>query len=133
MMPSLARGTELPPVVLSLTPERIQAFSVLANDRNATHFDDQVARAQGFAGALVHGAITISVVLRTLTANGTCTLGVDDEIELTFVAPVSPNDTLTGRALVVAADHDAITLEVWCENQHHAKVLTGQARIRSFA
>lgn len=132
-MSPLALGAELPAIVLPLTPERIRAFSALAKDRNASHSDDAVARAQGFAGALVHGAVAISVILRTLTRNGTRTFGADDELALTFLQPVAPGDTLTGHARVTGMGDGHTTFEAWCENQHGAKVLAGTARMRALA
>jgi acyl dehydratase len=132
-MTTLSIGGELPAVVLPVTPDVIRAFSALAKDRNATHYDDEIARAQGFAGALVHGALTMSVALRVLTGNGRRRFARDDDVSLTFLVPVSPGDTLTGRALVTATDPQTVTFDVWCENQDGAKVLAGQARLRHFA
>lgn len=128
MLPS-AVGTELPSITLALTPDRIRAFSALAEDRNASHYDDAVAKAQGFAGALVHGAVAISVIQRTLTGNGTRVFAPDDELALTFLLPVAPGDTLTGRARITAAAEARATFDVWCENQHGATVLAGTARM----
>lgn len=132
-MGSLLDGAELASVALALTPERIAAFSALANDRNATHYDDVAARAQGFAGALVHGAITISVALRTLTLNGTRPFRENDELAVSFLAPVSPGDTLTGRARVIDVTPTHARVDVWCENQHGVKVLAGKARVHTLA
>ncbi len=130
MMTRRAIGSELPPVVVALTPERVRAFTALAGDRNATHYDDATARAQGFAGALVHGAVTISVILRTLTGDGTHRFAADDDLALTFLVPVAPGDTLTGRARVTETADAHTTYDVWCENQYRVRVLAGTARTR---
>jgi acyl dehydratase len=123
-------GDELPQVILSVSQELIRNFSAIAQDRNASHYDDQVARAHGFPGALVHGAIAISLALRVLTYNGSQRFADDDDLQLTFVAPVSPGDTLSGRARVTEVSGDKLMLEVWCENQRGEKVITGHAHRR---
>jgi acyl dehydratase len=123
-------GSELPAVALSITRELVSAFSTLAQDRNATHYDDAVARAQGFPAALAHGAIAASLALRVLTRNGTRPFRSGDDVQVVFVAPVPVGETLWGRARVIEVQDDCVGYDVWCENASGQKVIAGQARLR---
>lgn len=49
-------------VAFTVTPEDMAAFAVLSGDHNPLHTDDAFARAKGFEGAVVYGALMVAKV-----------------------------------------------------------------------
>lgn len=126
----IVAGQEIPCTVeLAMGAELSRAFCKLIDDRNPVHFDDAFARAKGFPGAIAHGAIAASLLPRLLAQwLGAWPLEQDD-IDVSFVAPLLVGDTVTARGRCVAVEDDAILCELWCENQDGKPVVRGQARV----
>lgn len=49
-------------VEFTVTPEDMVAFAALSGDHNPLHTDDAFARAKGFEGAVVYGALMVAKV-----------------------------------------------------------------------
>jgi acyl dehydratase len=80
--------------------ERIALFSVATEDPNPIHVDDDFAHRAGFPTVLQQGPMTTAQFARLLEE---CTgVGRLRALDITFTAPVFPEDALTLRAEVTA-------------------------------
>jgi acyl dehydratase len=107
----------------------VLAFARLSGDDNPIHLDDEAARAAGFTGVIVHGALVTSLISRLLGTRlpgpGTIYLGQ----ETRFRSPVYPGDRLTAHVEVVSVREDkpVIVLRTWIEAAD--TVVDGQATV----
>lgn len=122
-------GDEIQPLTVVVTRKLIDEFSEFAKDRNPIHLDDEFARARGFPGAIAHGAIAASFLLRMMTnwlgewpRNG-------DELEISFIAPVLVDAAVTAKGLVESEESGWLLCDVWCETDDGTKVIVGKARV----
>lgn len=96
----------------------IDAFAELSGDRNALHLDDAAARAMGFDGRVVHGALVGSLISRILgtilPGEGTIYLSQD----LDFRRPVYPGVAVSAAVEVTSVREDKPILELrtWVES-----------------
>jgi acyl dehydratase len=81
--------------VAPITRERVHAFGDAVNDHNPVHFDEEFAKASGLPTTVVHGPLTVAVVLDTIVAQ----LGADAilNLDVRLRAPVFPGDTFYVR------------------------------------
>jgi acyl dehydratase len=87
---------ELPPT----GRERIALFSVATQDPNSIHVDDDFAHRAGFPTVLQQGPMTtaqFALLLETAAGSGALRT-----LDVTFTAPVFPEDSLVLRAEVVS-------------------------------
>lgn len=84
----------------------IELFTELSGDRNPIHYDAELAAATSFGGIVVQGGVTTAilnaVVAEELPGPGSVFL----QLDLRFVAPVRPGDTITGTVTVTAVRED---------------------------
>lgn len=84
----------------------IERFTELSGDRNPIHYDAELAAATSFGGIVVQGGVTTAilnaVVAEELPGPGSVFL----QLDLRFLAPVRPGDTITGTATVTAVRED---------------------------
>jgi acyl dehydratase len=89
-----------------VTSRDIERFTELSGDRNPIHYDRELAEATRFGGIVVQGGVTTAilnaVVAEDLPGPGTVFL----ELNLRFLAPVRPGDTVTGAVEVTSARDD---------------------------
>jgi len=79
--------------------QRVALFSEATQDPNPIHVDDQLAQRAGFPTVLQQGPMTTAQFARLLEQTvGGASLRV---LDVTFTAPVFPEDSLTLRAEVV--------------------------------
>jgi acyl dehydratase len=107
----------------------IALFTEISGDRNPIHYDAELAARSRFGGIVVQGGIT-SALLNALVAEdlpgpGTVFL----ELNLHFLAPVRPGDTITAEAEVtgVRTDKPITELAVTVARDDDARALEGAA------
>jgi acyl dehydratase len=78
-----------------ITQDRVRAFGDAVGDHNPIHFDEDFARASGLPTTVVHGPLTVAVVLDAVVAQ----LGTDQllNMDVRLRAPVHPGDELIVR------------------------------------
>ena len=86
---------------------RLADFSVGTEDPNPIHTDEAFAKAAGFPTVLQQGPMTTAHFARLLAGR----VGQDRLrwLDVTFTAPVFPEEELRIEAVVTAVDGDAIT------------------------
>jgi acyl dehydratase len=111
------------------TQEDVAAFARLSGDDNPLHLDPVAARAAGFEGTIVHGALVMGLFSRLLGTRlpgpGTVYLGQ----EIRFMKPVYPGIPVVAHVEVVSvrADKPVIVLRTWAEAGE--TVMDGQATV----
>lgn len=87
-------------------PRYIELFSEISGDYNSVHYDEAVAAASPFGEIIVQGGVTSAilnaVVAQELPGPGTVFL----QLDLGFLAPVRPGDTIVGEVEVLEVRHD---------------------------
>jgi 3-hydroxybutyryl-CoA dehydratase len=139
----LAVGAEIAGPVRVVTAERIEwydsamlsaASGELARVGSNIHTDDAYARSQGLPGVIADGMIMANWCSSMLVQR----FGMDylerGELRTKFIKPVLLGATVfvRGRVLAVERADDGGTvlkLDVWCEDEHGAKVVDGDATI----
>lgn len=117
----------------TLKDEDIQLFAAMSGDVNPTHVDPEYANSSPFHGIIAHGmwgGALISTVLGTeYPGPGTVYLGQS----LRFLRPLHVGDTLDVRVTVASKDeeHQQVTLDCRCTDQHGADVITGSALVQA--
>ncbi len=110
-------------------PEYIELFSEISGDHNPLHYDATVAAASPFGEIIVQGGVTSSilnaVVAQELPGPGTVFL----QLDLRFLAPVRPGDTITGSVEVesVRSDKPITELRVSVTRDDGVEALAGRA------
>jgi acyl dehydratase len=89
-----------------VTARDIERFTELSGDRNPIHYDAEAAAATPFGGIVVQGGVTTAilnaVVAEDLPGPGSVFL----QLDLRFLAPVRPGDTITGSVVVTSVRED---------------------------
>ena len=113
----------------AVTAADIERFTEISGDRNPLHYDLDAATASRFGEIVVQGGVTSAilnaVVAEHLPGPGTVFLNVN----WSFMAPVRPGDTITGRVEVtnVRADKPITELRTTVTRDDGTVVLVGTA------
>ena len=90
----------------TLSRRDIELFTELSGDRNPIHYDEQSSAATRFGGVVVQGGVTTAilnaVVAEELPGPGSVFL----QLDLRFLAPARPGDTITGTVTVIEVRAD---------------------------
>ncbi|MFN8456409.1 MAG: bifunctional enoyl-CoA hydratase/phosphate acetyltransferase [Anaerolineae bacterium] len=114
-----------------LAKKDIQVFAIMSGDISPIHVDEEYAKSDMFHKIIAHGmwgGALISTLLGTkLPGPGAIYLGQT----LRFKKPVSPGDTITVTATVIAKNPEKhrITFDCQCVNQNGEVVINGEAEI----
>ena len=118
-----------------LTPQAIDTFAALTQDRFAIHLSDEGARAHGFDRRVAHGLLILSLV-EGLKSTAPAQLDTFASLgwEWTFRAPVFAGDSIRATVTVAAkraagAGKGMLTLSISVENQAREVVQQGQTRL----
>lgn len=90
----------------AITRDRVRDYGDAVGDHNPVHFDEEFAKATGLPTTVVHGPLTVTLILDALVAElGTSSLL---NLDVRLRAPVFPGDVLTvrGAAYGVAVEND---------------------------
>ena len=124
-------GLKLSETVKTIDQNMIDCYGKLNGDSNTIHYDKEVAQQYGFPDTIAHGLMTFGFLSEVMTLAFGKGWVVGGRINLSFIAPVHPGDTITARGAIKekAAEGEGVrvTVEIWCENQTGNKVLAGDA------
>lgn len=129
--PTLPR--ELPPVVRTLTQEKIQRYGQASGDLNPVHVDPQAAGRSRFGGTIAHGMLVLAYVSEAMTA----AFGLDwlrsGRLRVRFRAVARPGDVVSAggqlRSLREEGDRWHAVYEVEARNQRGEVLISGEAEV----
>jgi acyl dehydratase len=115
-----------------VTQEQINAYAEVSGDHNPIHIDPTTARAVGLDGTIAHGMLSMAFVGEMLTdwlSQPPQSPGWVSRLRVRFQAMVRPHDTLICSGQPGELHEHRQTLEVWIENQHGDRIVTGEAEV----
>ena len=133
--PEVPRGEPIPVLEKSVTQPQIDAYADVSGDHNPIHINADAARAVGLDGTIAHGMLSMAFLGQMLTDWLTALPdpgGWVARLRVRFQAMVRPGDTITCHGVLSeVSDMDAgrRRLEVWIDNQHGERVITGDADV----
>jgi acyl dehydratase len=68
MAEGLEIGTQLPPLTVRFTRERLVRYAGASTDFNPIHYSEYFARQAGLPGVIAHGMLTMGTALRVVTS-----------------------------------------------------------------
>lgn len=126
-------GDEIPAVVKNVTQEKINSYADASGDHNPLHIDPEFAKSTMYGGTIAHGMLTLAYVSEMMTkafGRGWLTSG---KLEINFLGPVRPGDTVTARGVVAEKKEEderhIVRCDVWVENPRGDKVVAGWASV----
>lgn len=128
---SLAIGTELTPVVKTITQEKIARYADASGDHNPLHIDPDFAATTQFDGTIAHGMLVLAYLSEMLTGAFGAHWLDSGRLKIRFRAPARPGDTITATGTVTAVDGGAISCNIECKNQTGETLISGQATVSS--
>jgi acyl dehydratase len=104
--------------IKKVTARDVDNFAQISGDDNPLHMDDSFARARGFQGRVVHGALLISYISRMIGVHLPGKGCVWQSLNIKFHAPCFIDDTVEIKAVVdqVSSAVNVIVLAVTVDN-----------------
>jgi len=131
---ALGPGDEVPPVSREMGWEQIKKYNRYVTggkDTKNIHTDDETARKAGLPRAIATGRHPVSFIAEHLTDLFGAGFAAGGEIDVAFVKPIIPGDTLSVTAKVKEkapeGDKRRVVLEVALVNQDGVAVTVGTA------
>ena len=118
---------------LTITAAHIQSFADFSGDYNPVHFDDEVAKQQGFTGRIAHGMLSASFFSKILanTFPGPGSIYISQTFK--FHAPVYVNDSLLYVLTVVSQKEGKpiFTIKTEAYGEDEKLRISGEAVLRA--
>lgn len=119
-----------PEIVETLEQHNVDAYGRVNGDRNLIHYDADVARAEGFDGTVVHGALVAAILMRACTEMFGLAWMTRGTMWVRFLSPCIVGETIrTGGQLVRRDVLDRETREtysIWCETISGRRLIAGE-------
>ena len=127
----LTVGDALTPVIKEVTQEKMNRYADASGDHNPLHTDPEFASHTRFKGTIAHGMLTLAFISQVMTDWFGAAWIEGGELELNFLAPVFPGESITAGATVIEKNDEtrSVTCEVYCENQQGKRVVVGRASV----
>jgi 3-hydroxybutyryl-CoA dehydratase len=116
-----------------ISQEHINQYAKVSGDMNPLHIDSEYARQTRFDGTIAHGLMSVAFISDLMTRSFGCAWSSSGEMEVLFIGPVRPGDTITTEAVLVAMDETTgrLELKLNCKNQLGKSVIAGSASVRA--
>ncbi len=117
----------LTPVRMAVSAESIRAYAGITGDFNPIHVDPEFAAKTPMGGVIAHGTMSLNLVWQAIaqTLGEAAVRGAS--IDVKFVRPVRPGDTVEAGGRRAEAGVDA--WEVWVRTGAGETVISGTATI----
>lgn len=125
-------GEAISSLTKHITQQQIDAYADVSGDHNPIHLNPEVARAVGLDGTIAHGMLSMAFLGQMLTdwlSEQGASSGWVRRLRARFQAMVRPGDTLTCHGVLGEPGEQGQRVEVWINNQHGERVITGDADV----
>ena len=126
-------GDELPPLVKEMTQEAINLFEGSAGQLGPSQFTDEATAREtlGTEGTVASGRMSLSFAIEMMRRRfGAEVFNHTGTVDLRFLRPVRPGDTLTFTGTVIDVTREAngsrVSVEIRAENQRGGVTAVGQ-------
>lgn len=123
----------IPPLVRSITQEKIARYAEAVGDFNPIHVDADFARGTPFGGTIAHGMLVLAYASDLMGRAFGEKWARSGRLRARFKAPARPGDVLTLEAaagrLKEGDGRRWFEYDVTCRNQHGETLLTGTAAV----
>jgi len=124
----LREGQELPPLEREITPQQLIRFAGAAEDYSPPHWDHLYMVERGFPGVIVHGWLTVSVMLQAVAAWIPGEIAEIEAYGVRYLQPSRPGRARYGGRVVrklMEGGQRRIDLEIWAAEPGGARLATG--------
>ncbi|HEX8033504.1 MAG TPA: MaoC/PaaZ C-terminal domain-containing protein [Ktedonobacterales bacterium] len=125
-------GKAIPSLTKHITQQQIDAYADVSGDHNPIHINPEAARAVGLDGTIAHGMLSMAFLGQMLTdwlSEQGASSGWVRRLRARFQAMVRPGDTLTCHGVLGELGEQGQRIEVWIDNQHSERIITGDADV----
>jgi acyl dehydratase len=126
-------GEDLPCLKKEITQETIDRYAVASEDPNPLHTDPQFAKTTPFKGTIAHGTMYLAYVSEMMMEWFPRLWLTGGYMEVSFLAPARPGDTLTVFGKVAEKSEGKgvleVTFNVDVETQDGKKIIAGIAKV----
>lgn len=122
-------GAELPPVVKSITQDKIDRYALAAGDHNPLHTDTEFAVRTRFGGTIAHGMLVLAYTSEMLTAAFGERWLAGGRLKIRFRGPARPGDTVTATGVVTRVQQGRAFCDVQCRSQAGEVLISGEAEV----
>jgi len=123
----------MPPVEKQITQEIINAYAVASEDPNPLHTDPEFAKKTPFKGTIAHGTMYLAYISEMMMKWFPNLWLTGGEMEVSFLAPARPGDTLLVSGVVVEKrlekDTKEISFSVDVQTGDSKKIVAGKAKV----
>ena len=135
-MKEISKGDVFSLPAKQVTQDMINHYADAAEDHNPLHVDQEFAKTTRYGGTIAHGMLSMAFIQELMAR----TFGRDwlesGSIEVSFMAPVRPGETVTAEARVIkvapaesAEAKTRIRMQVLCLTGKQEKVIKGTTEV----
>ncbi len=128
----IPHGEPIPTLTKTVTQPQIDAYAQVSGDHNPIHTSAEVARSVGLDGTIAHGMLSMAFAGQLLTdwlAAQEARGGFVSRLRVRFQGMVRPGDTLSVHGALGEREGDTQRVNVWIDNQHGERVVTGDGDV----
>lgn len=125
-------GEQIPALSKTVTQPQVDAYAEVSGDHNPIHINPAAARAVGLDGTIAHGMLSMAFAGQLLTdwlAAQHAPGGYVRRLRVRFQGMVRPGDTLSVRGALGEREGSRQPLNIWIDNQHGERVVTGDGDV----
>ena len=131
MLTDIYKGKTLPPVVRTITQEKINLYAEASGDYNPIHVDESFAAQTPLGGTIAHGMLILAYVSEMMMQAFGLTWASGGKLSVRFKMPARPGDTLTVSGKIDSIEgKDGISYancSFECCNQKNETIVSGGA------
>lgn len=124
-------ASPFPALSREVTLEMVTRYGEVNRDRNMLHYETEPARAAGYEGPIVHGALSAAILSQACAQAFGPGWPAGGRLEIRFRRPLAVGDTLTTGGEEIAREErgggDLVTYRVWCKDSAGHTVIEGTA------
>jgi len=131
MLTDIYKGKTLPPVVRTITQEKINLYAEASGDYNPIHVDESFAAQTPLGGTIAHGMLILAYMSEMMMQAFGLSWASGGKLSVRFKMPARPGDTLTVSGKIDSIEgKDGISYancSLECCNQKKETIVSGGA------